>query len=298
MTAGRSAPERTRCDVSASPWRYSLSPAPAATADEKLFGIACRSVHLGYPGDAGRAFTVEMTPTHSAPGTYFMAAGWRHGYFGIQELADGKKVVLFSVWDPNAGQDPAKVKKDDQVLLIHKDNAVRVGRFGNEGTGGQSFFDYDWKLNRKYRFLVTAKPNGTRTEFGGWFYVPETRRWKHLVTFSRPNTPEGTLSGYYSFIEDFKRDRASTKRQRQADFSNGWILAADGEAKPVTKARFTGDGNPATNIFAAAKGDHFTLATGGNVSVDAVKLRDAMELPGKAQAAPPRDLPRQAWTAK
>src|SRR5436189_133438 len=81
-----------------------------------------------------------------------------------------------------------------------KGDAVRVRRFGGEGTGGQSFFDYEWKVGETYRFLVTAKPDGdTRTAYSGYFFVPEKAgggsgepaggspvegQWKHLVTFS------------------------------------------------------------------------------------------------------------------
>ena len=128
-------------------------------ADEKLKGIACRSVHLGYDAPKGNAFYNEMTVDTSADGTYFMACGWNKGYFGIQELANGKKLVIFSVWDPNSGEDPKKVPDEKRVKMQHKDDAVRVGRFGNEGTGGQSFLDFDWKIGTTYRFLVTSSPD-------------------------------------------------------------------------------------------------------------------------------------------
>ena len=68
-------------------------------ADEKLAGIACRSVHLGYAAGEGTAFTTELIVDKSAPGTYFCAIGWNKGYFGIQELSNGKKLAIFSVWD-------------------------------------------------------------------------------------------------------------------------------------------------------------------------------------------------------
>src|SRR6476646_550571 len=106
-----------------------------APADEKLKGIACRSVHLGYPAPEGTAFSNEVTVESSAPGTYFMGCGWSTRYFGIQELGNGKKVVLFSVWDPAAGEAPRKVPEEKRVNLLHKGEGVRVGRFGNEGTG-------------------------------------------------------------------------------------------------------------------------------------------------------------------
>src|SRR5689334_17701573 len=104
----------------------------------------CRSVHLWYAGPEAVAFYNEVTVEKSAPGTYFMACGFGGGYFGIQELGNGKKVVLFSVWEPNRGNNPNAVEEDRRVKLISKGEGIRTGRFGGEGTGGQSFFDYDW----------------------------------------------------------------------------------------------------------------------------------------------------------
>jgi hypothetical protein len=116
-----------------------------AHADERLAGVACRSVHLHYPAPEGQAFYNEVTVNQSAPGTYFCACGFGRGYFGIQELASGKKLVLFSIWDPGAQNDPKNVPEERRVKVLHLGDRVRVGRFGNEGTGAQSFFDYDWK---------------------------------------------------------------------------------------------------------------------------------------------------------
>src|SRR4051794_35965654 len=97
--------------------------------DERLAGVACRSVHLHYPAAEGVAFYNEVTVEHSAPGTYFCVCGWNKGYFGIQELGNGKKVVIFSVWD--SGQnDPKAVDDEKRVKVLHKDDKVRVGRFG------------------------------------------------------------------------------------------------------------------------------------------------------------------------
>ncbi len=87
-----------------------LGAAPLS-ADEKLEGIACRSVHLGYSAGEGTAFYNEVVVERSAAGTYFCACGWDKGYFGIQEIGNGKKVVLFSVWDSNQN-DPKAVGED------------------------------------------------------------------------------------------------------------------------------------------------------------------------------------------
>ncbi len=142
----------------------------------------------------------------SAPGTYFCACGFGMGYLGIQELGNGKKVVLFSVWEPGKQHDPKAVAEERRVRLVAKGDGVRTGRFGGEGTGGQSFLDHDWQPGRTYRFLVTAAAAGERTEYAGYFAAPDDRGWRHLSTFS---TLAGgaLLRGYYSFVEDFRRDR-------------------------------------------------------------------------------------------
>lgn len=267
----------------------------AASADEKLKGIACRSVHLGYTAEAGTAFYIETKVVKSADGTYFCAAAFNSGYFGIQELANGKKVVLFSVWDPTAGNDPKSVPDEKRVKQLHKDDAVRVGRFGGEGTGGQSFFNYDWKVGDTYRFLVTAEPDpkdDTRVAFAGYFYLSGKKEWKHLVTFSTVTTKKH-LGGYYSFVEDFRRNTVSTTKVRQAEYGNAWVRTVKGEWKPVTEAKFTGDSNPVTNIDAgptAAK-DRFFLATGGETENKTTKLKEKMALPADTKVEKPMDLP-------
>ena len=267
-----------------------VATASLSQADEKLKGIACRSVHLGYPAPVGVAFYNEVTVEQSAEGTYFMACGWDKGYFGMQELANGKKLVLFSVWDPGEQDDPNTVKDEVRVKTLHKDEQVRVGRFGNEGTGGQSFFDYDWKIGETYRFLVTAKVADKRTEYAGHFFVPEKSEWKHLVTFSTPTG--GTLmKGYYSFVEDFRRNKVSTTKTRRARFGNGWVESVAGEWQPLTKARFTADANPVTNIDAGIDTNRFFLATGGDIENKTAPLRKQMELDATVQPKPPEGLP-------
>ncbi|WP_337175244.1 DUF3472 domain-containing protein [Paludisphaera sp.] len=260
----------------------------AARADERLEGIACRSVHLGYPGEAGSAFHNEITVRESAPGTYFMVCGWDKGYFGIQELANGKKLIIFSVWDSES-DDPNAQKPENRTKLLHQDEKLRVKRFGGEGSGGQSFYDYDWKVGETYRFMVSSKVDGDRTEYTGWFHHPEENAWKKLVTFSTI-TGGRDLGGYYAFIEDFKRDRDSATRARRAEFSNAWLKTVAGKAVPLTKARFTADSNPVMNIDAFAKDGRFTLVTGGETKNEHAKLREIMEIPADPAAAAPEAL--------
>ena len=258
--------------------------ASGVRADERLEGIACRSVHLGYPAPEGDAFLNEVTVEKSAEGTYFCVCGFSKGYYGIQELANGKKLLIFSVWDPTGQQDPKKVKEEDRVKMTYKDPAVRVGRFGNEGTGGQSFYDYDWKVGETYRFLVKAKAEGSvRTEYAAWFFHPERAEWMHLVSFS--TLTKDRLKGCYSFIEDFRRNKISATKMRVADFAGGWVHGVDGQWHELTKARFTGDRNPVVNIDSGIVGGRFFLKTGGDITNVGTKLNATMERP--AAKGPP-----------
>lgn len=263
--------------------------ATPARSDEKLKDIACRSVHLQYPAAKGVAFYNEMTVEESAPGTYFMACGWDKGYFGIQEQGRGKKVAIFSVWD-SGNNDPNATAADDRVKLLYKDDAVRTGRFGGEGSGGQSFMDLDWKVGDTYRFLVTATPNEKRTEYTGYLRGPKDAEWKRLVTFSTV-TGGKPLSGYYSFVEDFKRDRESTTKVRKASYGNGWVRTTENTWVPLDRARFTADSNPATNIDAGSNSGRYFLITGGKTENAGTKLRAEIPLPARKDPHPPADLP-------
>lgn len=247
--------------------------------DKNLEGKACRSVHLGYTNvPESTAFYNEITVEQSAGGTYFCVCGFSRGYYGIQELYDGKKVIIFSVWDPGNQDNPNEVEETQRVKLLYSDPAVRVKRFGNEGTGGQSFLDFDWKAGETYRFIVAARRNNDRTEYASFFFHPDQQKWIHLVTFSTL-TPDTALKGYYAFVEDFRRNGESATMTRTATYPNGWVRLSDGQWTPISQARFTGDSNPVTNINAGLRNHQFYLSTGGSITNDDVPLRQVMTRP-------------------
>jgi len=233
---------------------------------------AARSVHLGYtipPPETGKAevnaFYGEATVEKSTRGTYFMSCGFRTGYFGIQELGNGSKVVLFSVWDPGQQNDPNSVKAEERVKVLYEGEGVKVSRFGGEGTGGKSMFPFEWKLGETQRFLVTCKADGKSSTYTGYFYLPEKKEWKKLATFET-TARTNHMMGLYSFVEDFRRDTKSIADERKARFGNHWVRTMDGKWRPIIKARFTGDGTQLENNDAGVspEGD-FYLSTGGEI---------------------------------
>jgi hypothetical protein len=219
-----------------------------------------------------------------------MACWFRHAYFGIQELSGGRKVVLFSVWDPTKGDAAAKVPLEQRVEVLHQDPDVEVKRFGGEGTGGQCFFRYDWKAGEACRFLVRAKVEGDRSAYAAYFYVAQAKAWKHLVTF-RTRTGGDRLAGLYSFVEDFRRDTASAGEARRAVFSNGWVSA--GEWTPLLVARFTASSSEweaKDTIDAGVAGGRFYLQTGGDTKTT-TPLNGKIERPAGAERSV--DLPSE-----
>ncbi len=263
---------------------------------------ACRSVHLWWKpptkvadnAPEATAFYNEVTVRKSSPGTYFSVCGFGKGYFGIQELIDGKKIALFSVWEPGKQNNPNTTPEERRVKALASGDGVRVKRFGGEGTGGQSFYDYEWKIGETVRFVVYAQPDGEqRTKYAGYIYVPSEHRWQHMATFSTLAGGE-LLRGCYSFVEDFWRNGKSAKISRRADYGNAWLQTKTTTGSkwiPLTRTRFTADQTPTNNIDAGPDGGRFFLQTGGDTKNATTKLRESTELP-PLDRKPPLDLPQ------
>ena len=237
---------------------------------------AARSVHWGWPSPEAELFYTSMIVDQSVPGSYFMACGWNTGYFGIQELASGKKVVIFSVWDPTKGDDPNKVENADRVECLFNDPEMRIRRFGGEGTGGQCMGDFDWKIGETNRFLVRAEVDGAKTAYSGFLYQED--RWRKLVTF-RTRTGGQPLKALYSFVEDFRRDYKSAQEIRKARFGHGWVKSVRGDWIALARGRFTASGaewEARDSINAGLEDYWFFLQTGGETRND-LPLRTVLE---------------------
>ncbi len=164
--------------------------------------------------------------------------------------------------------------------MLFKADDVVARRFGGEGTGAQSFFAYDWQVGKPCRFLVTAEAAEGTTAYAAYFYLPGTKRWKHLVTF-RTFIGGDRLAGLYSFIEDFRRDGRSAGEVRRATFGGAWVRDLKGRWHRLTEARFTASGAPweaKDTIDAGVVADRFYLQTGGDTKTT-TPLHSTLERP-------------------
>ena len=253
---------------------------------------AARSVHLGLQAPKATLFYNEMVVEESVNGSYFMAAGWNTGYFGIQQLGSPtNKVVLFSVWDPTKGDVANAVPLEKRVELLHEGEGVRIRRFGGEGTGGQCMAPLAWKIGETNRFLMRAEVQGDKTAYTAWVWRGDKKDWWKLATF-RTQTGGQSLTGLYSFIEDFRRDSKSATERRRARFGNGWVQVLSGEWAPLTNARFTASSSEweaKETIDAGHSGGWFFLATGGKTTTGTL-LNSRIELSPVQRTPPKLDL--------
>lgn len=206
------------------------------------------SVHLNYPlPDSFKAmwFYNEVTVPRGQDvvGSYFMVAGFREGYFGIQVNSDTERRILFSVWSPYQTDDPNSIPEDERIALIKKGAGVHGGSFGSEGSGGQSYLRYHWKAGVTYRFLVSALPDmhGTTT-YTAYFFSPQEGHWRLIASFRRPKT-HTYLRGLYSFLENFIPGQGNVRRR--VLFNNAWIADSNGSWMELDQAMFTYDNTAA-----------------------------------------------------
>ncbi|MEM7231260.1 MAG: DUF3472 domain-containing protein [Planctomycetota bacterium] len=228
------------------------------------------SVHLSYDVPKGQklryAYSEVTVPKGQDPiGSFYMANGFGQGYFGIQVNSERERRVLFSVWSPFKTDDPRKIPKDQRIEDLGHGEGVHVGKFGNEGSGGQSYLVYPWKAGVTYRFLTEVKPDEKgSTVYTSWFGDASKKEWKLIASFRRPKT-DTNLRGFHSFLESFSP--AYGYFGRRAYYGNVWVGDVDGEWHECLRARFsvdgTGRGRHRLDFTGGSEGDRFFLRNCG-----------------------------------
>ena len=189
-----------------------------ADTNKFYFGRRGPSVHLRYIPPI-KSHIVNFYNEVTVPfgqdvvGAYFAAIGFHGGYFGIQVNSDEERRILFSVWSAYDTDYPERIPDDFKVKLIESGPEVKVQEFGNEGSGKQSYINYPWKTDVKYKFLVSGSPvDGESTKFTAWFWTPSSSKWKLVASFLKPKTAT-YLSGLHSFSENFKPGKGFVERR-------------------------------------------------------------------------------------
>jgi len=213
--------------------------------DDVYFGKRGPSTHLIYqvPEDAGDVVwfynEIEIEVGQDVIGSYFMANGFAEGYFGVQVNSETERRILFSVWSPYKTDDPGEIPEKYRIKLLKKGDHVTAGKFGNEGSGGQSYKKFYWETATRYGFLLGAQPNtDNSTDFTAYFYDPTIKEWQLIASFRRPIT-NTYVKNPYSFLENFIPSTGVL--DRKGGFYNQWIYNTKSQWIEITQARFSAD---------------------------------------------------------
>ncbi len=255
------------------------------------------SVHMGYnlpEGDTEWFYNEVTVPEEGETmHSYYMAAGFGEGYFGMQFNSPTERRVLFSVWSPFDTQDPKNIPDDQKIKLLRQGKDVHIGEFGNEGSGGQSYLRYPWKAGETYKFLMQVHPDGNgNTIYTAYFYATDENEWKLIASFLRPQT-DTWYKHPHSFLENFNPEQGFLSRK--VYFGNQWARSKEGQWTRLTDATFTNDATARAQVrldYQGGKTDdnRFYLKMGGF-------FNDSVPMGAKFQCEPTGSEPVIDWEA-
>jgi hypothetical protein len=251
------------------------------------------SVHLTYTTPRQKnieyAYSEITVPVGEDPlGSYFMANGFAEGYFGIQVNSETERRILFSVWSPFQTDNPRDIPADQRIEALEAGPEVRIGEFGNEGSGGQSYRIYPWQAGRTYRFLTRIVPDGQgSTIYTAWFGSVADDDWSLIARFRRPQT-DTYLRRFHSFLENF--NPATGHQHRRARHHNVWVRDTEGRWHACSAARFsvdaTGGGGHRLDFNGGVEGEGWFLENCGFFSGSTAA--GTVLTPPSLPTAPPR----------
>ena len=213
--------------------------------------LSSPSVHLnnwhstasGAPSGDGYDWLFEeiMIPAESdLVGTYAEAIGALNGYMGIQMngYVDGepRHDVLFSMWDDGSTDEDPNLPEHLRAGAVDWDEKTTVNRFGNEGTGVQTYRRGNyWTPGTYVQFITNCRPETTSyttVENGKtvvheqhnmlvstWFNALDGKGWQYMATVRKRNSST-YFSTWYSFLENYVWTNGQASRK--AYYRNGY----------------------------------------------------------------------------
>ena len=289
------------------------------TATEKPYVanyLSSPSVHLNSwgstdpnapKGDAyDWCFMEIMLPQESdIIGTYAMALGVLNGYMGIQMNGyanDGspRHDVLFSMWDDGSTDEDPNLPEYMRAGAVDWDPLTTTNRFGNEGTGVQTYRKGPYWTPGKYvQFITNCCPettsyttveNGKPTVHtqhnmlvSAWFNALDGKGWQYMATVRKRNSTT-YFDSWYSFLENY--NPSTGQANRIAYYRNGYMRARSNgkwyNRNSVWFSNTDGDSNTgARTDYGQGATDNpadrtFFMQTGGYTSTNKTKTTVAL----------------------
>lgn len=234
------------------------------------FGRRGASTHLRYPRPPNKDILyfyneITISEGNDVVGSFFMANGFVGGYFGMQVNSAQERRILFSIWSPFQTDNPEDIPLEDRVILNRRGSGVNTGTFGNEGSGGQSYFRFPWVAGTTYQFLSKVEPDGAgNTDYTAWFKPKGMQTWKLIASWKRPKT-NVYHEDIHSFLENFRP--VTGYLTRKGVYANQYAYSTDRQWHEITEARFTSDNTRRNrhrlDIKSGSEGNSFFLQING-----------------------------------
>lgn len=251
-------------------------------------------------------FMEIMLPKESdITGTFAMALGVLDGYMGIQMngyTADGspRHDILFSMWDDGSTDEDPNLPEYLRAGAVDWDPLTTTNRFGNEGTGVQTYRKGPYWTPGKYvQFITNCRPETTSytTEVNGkptvhtqhnmlvsaWFNALDGKGWQYMATVRKRNSTT-YFDSWYSFLENY--NPSTGQANRIAYYRNGYMRArSNGKWYNRNSVGFGhtdgGDNTGARTDYGQGATDNpadrtFFMQTGGYTSTNKTKTTVAL----------------------
>ncbi len=238
-------------------------------------------------------------------GTYAMALGVLNGYMGIQMNGyanDGspRHDVLFSMWDDGSTDEDPNLPEYMRAGAVDWDPLTTTNRFGNEGTGVQTYRKGPYWTPGKYvQFITNCRPettsyttveNGKPTVHtqhnmlvSAWFNALDGKGWQYMATVRKRNSTT-YFDSWYSFLENY--NPSTGQANRIAYYRNGYMRARSNgkwyNRNSVWFSNTDGDSNTgARTDYGQGATDNpadrtFFMQTGGYTSTNKTKTTVAL----------------------
>lgn len=168
--------------------------------------------YVDWPANASyynfdQLFRIDTAPPASSHQGYFwsnqFSIGNAIGYFGLQQLPDGSRIVNAAIWDTSNG------------VAGH---GFTAASFGGEGTGIRIYGPYSWVPGRIYRLRISELSQ----DWWG-FYIQDTATGidTYLGEIQNQSDPGQFINGSITFTEQFTGPDVCS---RVASVKSTWFL--------------------------------------------------------------------------
>ena len=187
-----------------------------------------------------------IIPIESADNTYFAilgGQGFPDYYGGIQQLQDGSKAAIFSVWDVNSDGScldckPGTAPDTDRVSMWAASPSTVIETFGYEGTGMKSMiYNFDWQLGEEVAMLTSLEDLGEGSLVSAAIKT-ERSDWQFIASFYVPTSKTSGMPAGFAFVEDWAG--SSPIKARSALFGPTFLADENGMGLFYSKAYVSG----------------------------------------------------------